>query len=437
VENDQQDLPPGMSILSWQEFRERSIWEHELRIDPAELKLGHFVRRLSIPWKATNFPLQGILVDTFEKKKWLQTHCEWVVIDLERSPNHYVPKSIRRGLTQDEQHNGDQAAHILRHARLDPKTLETASRIYRQLDQQTDVLINDLTNEGAINAEKAAGVVGEMADDLSKNLAALVWLSRIKQKDRYTAQHCINVAILSMGLAASMGWSRHEVEMAGLAGLLHDLGKMRLDLAILNKKGRLTAEEFEYVKQHTTFGYEMLKTDAPISEGVADAVLTHHERPDGKGYPQGLTADQISPLSKVISIVDAYDAITSNRVYDPARSHHEALGILWKNRGQQFDLHFVESMTRFMGWVTPGTLVRLSNDELAIVLESPSSRGFLPLVRMLVRERGQYRLGARLDLSALKHDDTAAPVRVARVLPDGHNDIDMRELTDQLAKAGD
>lgn len=425
----------AVSILSWEEFRERSLWEYELKICPADVKLGHFVRQLSIPWERTDFPLQGMLIDTFEKKKWLQDHCDWVIIDLDRSPNQHRPAAYaRHGPNFSAGHVNNHAVDLLRRTSIDRKTLSAAVNTYRRLDQQAESLIQTLSADADIDTQKARGVIGEMAESIDENLAALVWLSRIKQRDRYTAQHCINVAILSMGLAASLGWGQREMEMAGLAGLLHDLGKMRVDTSILNKNGRLTPDEFEQVKRHTVFGYKMLRAEAAIPEDVAMAVLTHHERPDGAGYPQGLDADRISPLSRVISIIDAYDAITSHRVYDPARSHHEALGILWKNRGSQFDRQFVEALTSFMGWVTPGTLVRLSNDDLAVVMESPSTRGFLPLVRIVRKDEDGLRLGKELDLAGQRAAGVSNPLRVADVLPDGHAGIDVRELTAQLTQ---
>jgi putative nucleotidyltransferase with HDIG domain len=423
-----------MSIQSWEEFRERSIWEYELKIHPADLKLGHYVRQLSMPWEETHFPLQGIMVETFETKKWLQEHCDWVVIDMDRSATPWRPAAYARHAAADgDEHGANGSIHLLRRARIEQDTIEAAIETYQQLDHQAETLLAGMAEGSELDIAQADGLIGGISGELSQNLAALVWLTRIKQKDRYTAQHCINVAILAMGLSASLGWSKQDTEMAGLAGLLHDLGKMQLDLSILNKEGRLTPEEFEHVKRHTILGHEMLRKETPVPEAVAMAVLCHHERPDGTGYPQGLKGEQIPKLARMISIIDAYDAITSNRVYDPARSHHEALGILWKNRDSQFDKQLVEALTQFLGWVTPGTLVRLSDERLAIVMESPSTRGFMPLVRLIEASNDGHRPGIELDLAGQRKAGVTTPVRIAEVLPDGYDGVDLRQLTAHLS----
>lgn len=225
---------------------------------------------------------------------------------------------------------------------------------------------------------------------------------------------------------------REQVERAGLAGLLHDLGKTRVNPAILNKPGALTRAEFREIKLHTNFGYEMLKTDGNLPEAVAEAVLCHHERPDGTGYPRGLKGSEIQALARLVSIVDTYDAITSERVYDAARSHHEALGILWKERDRQFDGPMVETFTQFLGWVTPGTLVRLTDSRLAMVMQAGERRGLLPKVRLIRKTDDGYELGRTVDLSRSKQLMGDAPVRVAEVLPDGARGIDVRELTDRF-----
>lgn len=422
--------------MDWEEFSTRPVWEYELKLEPFELKLGHFVRKMDRPWQETDFPLQGVLVESLELKRWFQEHCRWVIVDLDRSPNKYRPARFRT--PQPSGHTDGEDSHaiqILRRSPINQLTLTRAISEYQRLDRQADELIEQLERSGNMDVPTAAQTVDQVAEAMEENPAALVWLTRIKRQDRYTAQHCINVAILCMGLAVGLEWSRREIREVGLAGLLHDLGKVKVDGEILRKPGRLTTGEFDQIKEHCRYGYEMLLEDELVSRNVAEAVLCHHEQPDGKGYPQGLIGAAIPPMARVVAVIDAYDAITSTRSYDPARSHHEALGILWKRRGAQFDTHTVESLIRFMGWVTPGTLVRLNTGLLAVVLESPCQRGLRPLVALLSEGGGAWNLGRSVDLASEESGQGAHSLRIEEVLPDGHQGIDIRKLSDQLAAA--
>jgi HD-GYP domain-containing protein (c-di-GMP phosphodiesterase class II) len=421
--------------MDWDEFSNRPVWEYELELRPSELKLGHFVRRMNIPWQETDFPLQGVLVDSLDLKRWFQLNCSWVVVDLDRSPNKYRPARLRVLPATDASSINSYAIQVLRRSPINQTTLNRAIDEYQRLDRQADRLIEQIERTGQMDVPSAIKTVDNVADALEDNLAALVWLTRIKQKDRYTAQHCINVAIVCMGLAVGLQWSRDEIRDVGLAGLLHDLGKVKVDAEILKKSGRLSSSEFEEVKKHSRYGFEMLLEDGLVSRNVAEAVLCHHEQPDGKGYPQGLVGTAIPPLARLISVVDAYDAITSHRSYDPARSHHLALGILWKQRGTQFDQSTVESLIRFMGWITPGTLVYLSTGLLAVVLESPYEQGLKPLVALLTREGDHWRLGKKLDLNAKDARQTTEPIHIKEVLPDGYQGIDIRQIGGQIVAA--
>jgi HD-GYP domain-containing protein (c-di-GMP phosphodiesterase class II) len=412
-----------------------SGWAYESRIEPTELELGHFVTRLDIPWSETRFPLQGVLIDTPEKKRWMENHCAWVVISHARSPNKSIP--LRRlPMGRNGASEAPEPAAPARHRRLsmsgrvDAESLAVALDIYADLDERVHELAEQFQRGREVDVTSARSVVSRLASALDHHAAALVWLTRIKERDDYTAQHCLNASILSIGLANALDWDEDKIEYAGLAGLLHDLGKLRIAPEILNKPGPLTAEEYEIIKTHTTVGHELLVGEGGLPEAIHEAVLHHHERPDGRGYPYGISGSDIPPLARLVGIVDAYDAITSQRVYDPARSHHDALGILWKERNRQFDGPMVEAFTQYLGWVTPGTLVRLTSGELALVLQGREGRGLLPLVRLLERDGEDYRLGATLDLARHRPEQGDAPVRVAEVLPDGSEDVDIRALSE-------
>jgi len=415
------------------------LWENEVLIDPAHLQVGHFVSRLDRPWIGTPFPLAGLMISEQRHIDWFRQNCGWVIVDLLRSRNRFMPPQGRlssrtgrgprpggwSGYLSDPQ----SPINALRRANLDEQIVSDSCQSHRLLTERAEQLIDEIAKRGAMNVDDARTGVRAIAGRLERNLAAMVWLTRIKHADHYTAEHCVNVAILAMGLAQALQWTSEQVEVAGLAGMLHDLGKMKLDKAILNKPGRLTAEEYEHVKRHARIGYEMLRGDRDVHPRVAQAVLEHHERPDGQGYPFGRERSSLQPLSALISVVDAYDAITSRRPYSPARSHHEALGILWKERGAQFDGDMVEALIQFLGWITPGTLVRLTSEQYAVVLSASQQHRLWPLVRLLEPNAdGGFRAGQRIDLAAhnQKHPDHS--VRVAQVLADDALDVDLRAL---------
>jgi len=409
------------------------LWENEVLLEPEHLQQGHFVARMDRPWIGTPFPLEGVLVSDEVHIEWFRRRCQWVVVDLLRSDSRFTPsrgtwnRSPRAPRLGSGYLSDDQAAiNVLRRARLNGEIVSEAMEMHGLLHRQAEALIRNITTGGKIDVTEARDLVASIASRLEKNVAAMVWLTRIKDVDRYTAQHCVNVAILSMGLAQALEWPRERIEMAGLSGMLHDLGKMKLDSRILNKKGRLTAEEYDHIKEHSRLGFQLLSEDERIPGRVAQAVLEHHERPDGTGYPTGCSTEVLDPLGVLVAVADAYDAITSNRPYRAARSHHEALGILWKRRGTQFDRAMVDSLIQFLGWITPGTIVRLSDERPAIVLRASHHHRLWPLVRLLEEHQGEYRIGARLDLAEYNEEHPDRRLRVAEVLTDDALGLDMR-----------
>ena len=412
------------------------IGDHQALIHPSELRIGQFVARMDIPWSETHFLLQGVLVDDSATRSWFEQHCKWVVVDLTRGETRIEP--VGAASLARERPGGDMASltempaehpiNMMRRQQVNRSTMKAALGAYVSLDRQARRLIKAFSERGNLELKTVENVIDELSETLENNLSAVVWLTRMKQQDNYTAEHCINVAVLSMGLAHALEWDKEQVKVAGVSGLLHDLGKMNLDLEVLNKPGRLTAEEFEHIKTHTTAGFELVSEDPDVRPEVARAVLEHHERPDGFGYPYGRAHSDINPLSMLVGVVDAYDAITSHRIYDAARSHHEALGILWQQRGSQFDQGMVETFIQFMGWVTPGTLVRLSNGKMAVVMQTRIGQRLTPVVRQLVPAGTSYRIGETLDLANQKVAEGQSPIRIAKVLPDGAEGVDMRAL---------
>jgi len=415
-----------------------SIWSREMIVHPSDLEVGNFVVRLDIPWIDTPFPLQGVRIDSTETRQWFEDHCEWVVIDHDRGDlppgplrGGRLPASDRKKEAPQPKQIPDRLEHpanALRGERIDKDSVGVALRAYNLLDKQARQMIRGFSQRGTLEVKTAEKVVAELAGYLQQNLAAMIWLTRIKDRDDYTAQHSINSAILALGLAHALEWPPDMVEKAGLAALLHDVGNVDIDQAILNKPDLLTEDEYRHVKQHTLKGYEMLSSRDEVDPVIALAALEHHERSDGKGYPYGKPAGDIHEISRLVSIVDVYDAVTSQRSYRPARSHHDALGVLWRGRSHKFDRIMVETFIHFLGWVAPGTLVRLSSGELAVVEETNIVHGFYPLVRKLIQGSAGYRPGERVDLAELRDQAGNPLVHIEEVLPDGLPGINVKAM---------
>ncbi|HEX3140043.1 MAG TPA: HD-GYP domain-containing protein, partial [Rhizobacter sp.] len=177
----------------------------------------------------------------------------------------------------------------------------------------------------ALDASECLPLVDEIAGSVWRNPGALVSLARLKTHDDYTYMHSVAVCALMVSLARQLGMNEARTREAGLAGLLHDLGKALMPPDVLNKPGKLTDDEFKIMKAHPKRGYELLREGGTATEGALDVCLHHHEKMDGSGYPHGLHGDQISLLAKMGAVCDVYDAITSNRPYKNAWDPAEAI----------------------------------------------------------------------------------------------------------------
>jgi putative nucleotidyltransferase with HDIG domain len=247
--------------------------------------------------------------------------------------------------------------------------------------------------EGQPDATVARTMVDGLAQAVSQNRTALLALTTLKNYDNYTFTHMVNVSILTMGQARALGIDGPLLREFGLAALMHDIGKVRTPLDVLNKPDRLTDAEFTVMKRHTVDGAEILRGTPDIPVLVPVVAFEHHLRIDGTGYPVGAKRSALNVGTMLCSIADVYDAMRSQRRYQQSFPSDRILEVLKRNDGQQFDQHLVRRFAQLVGIYPAGNLVRLDTGELAVVIKIYAPDPHRPQVRVIVN-----RLGLRLEV---------------------------------------
>lgn len=249
-----------------------------------------------------------------------------------------------------------------------------AARLVKQSKQAVSQMFEDARMGRLQKLDSILPLVDELAASVLRNPGALVSLVRLKQADDYTYLHSVAVSAMMVALGKQLGLEDAELRECGLAGLLHDIGKMAVPLDILNKPGKLSDEEFAKVQRHPSAGHDVLAESGMVPPIALDVCLHHHEKFGGGGYPHGLKGDAISLHARMGAICDVYDAITSNRPYKAGWCPAESLRRMaeWTKAGQ-FDPTLFAAFVKCIGIFPVGTLVKLKSGRLAVVVDNSKS----------------------------------------------------------------
>jgi HD-GYP domain-containing protein (c-di-GMP phosphodiesterase class II) len=277
--------------------------------------------------------------------------------------------------------------------------LRRAATLCRGAREATVSMFSEARLGNAVDTEACMPLVSEIANSVSRNPGALISLARLKTSDDYTYMHSVAVCALMVALGRALGLDENQCRQAGLAGLMHDIGKAAVPLEILNKPGKLTDEEFSVVKGHPQRGHEMLLRADTAIEAVLDVCLHHHEKVDGSGYPHQLQGESISLMARMGAVCDVYDAVTSNRPYkagwDPAESI--ARMVSWKGH---FDPAVLSAFIRAVGIYPTGALVKMRSGRVAVVAEQNAAALTKPVVKVFFSTKSDtYIPVERIDLS--------------------------------------
>ncbi len=267
-------------------------------------------------------------------------------------------------------------------------------------------MFHDVRMGKVVKAEAAMQMVDDIAASIDRNLGALISLARLKTQDEYTYMHSVAVCALMMVLAKELGLAETETRQAGLAGLLHDIGKAGIPVEILNKPGALTDEEFTLVKLHPERGHELLLQAGITDEVVLDVCLHHHERIDGAGYPKKLSVDEISLFAKMGAVCDVYDAITSNRPYKEGWEPGISLQRMAQWTGH-FDDKVFKAFVKSVGIYPIGSMVKLKSGRLAVVVDQSPQSLLSPIIKVFFSTKSKSRIKIELiDLSKPHEQDS-------------------------------
>jgi HD-GYP domain-containing protein (c-di-GMP phosphodiesterase class II) len=377
------------------------------KVPVGQLSVGMYLHALEGNWLDHPFWRNGFLIsDDRTLKKVLDSGVQHAFIDVVKGADAAAPAPEPVRISQPTPQSPP------------PKKVEKVSlaeevQYAAKLRARSAQAMRDLHSEArmgkSIDAGECTVLVNDVAESIDRHPDAFRSLARLKTADEYTYMHSVAVCALMVSLGREIGLDEAQCREAGLAGMLHDLGKALMPQEILNKPGKLTPEEFDIIKTHPRRGYELLAGAKNIAAGVLDVCLHHHERIDGTGYPDKLPSDKITQFARMGAICDVYDAVTSNRPYkagwDPAHSLTQMAS--WQGH---FDRDMFKSFIRCIGIYPTGSLVRMKSGKLAVVMEQNASALTKPKVKLFFSTRSNEPIRREVvDLAVDTRDQIQAP----------------------------
>ena len=384
------------------------------RVPVGELQFGMFVAELDRPWTDTPFMFQGFVLRTPQQLEALKKYCATVLVDTERSELPARPgpgKAVYAEKTSVEQESG-RARTAYGDSRKLMRDVLRSVRLGRTLD-----------------AARVKIAVTTMTESVLRNPDALLLLSQLRKKGEYNESHALDVSIYMITFGRFLELEPGQIEFLGYLGLLQDVGKLRLPSELLEKRGRLSAEEFERAKLHVGYSVEILRGTPGLPGDLPRIAALHHERHDGSGYPRKLRGSEIGMMGSIAAIVDTYDALTAHRPHADPLSPSAAISMLYKWRGVFFDAHLIEQFIRCIGIFPVGSLVELNTGEIGVVIAQNAAKRLQPRV-MVIRDAAGNPMHPQklLDLSRSPMASPDEPYRILGTREAGSVPFDPEEL---------
>lgn len=368
------------------------------KITIEQLKPGIYIHDLDVSWLKHPFIRNRLLIkDEVMVEKIREMGIQEMYIDTTKGLDVYEAPS-KEELVKIFKSKFDEFAQVRPKIEVKISRREELPKA-RQLNLKAKHLVKkfseSLSRGQVVSINEITDLSGNVIDSVSRNKDAMLSLMAIRRMDEYTFTHSVNVMIMMIAMGKQLELDEKQLMNMATGALLHDIGKLRLPQELINKKGTLTAEEMEQVRRHVEYGQEMIQSMANISIETTQVVTEHHERFDGSGYPKGLQGDEISLGGQMSSIIDVYDAITTERIYADGLDMVTGLRKIYEWSHFLFKDDLVESFIKTMGIYPVGTLVQLNNGLIGVVIESGRQNALRPTVRIIYDSRRKIHLPPR------------------------------------------
>jgi HD-GYP domain-containing protein (c-di-GMP phosphodiesterase class II) len=404
-------------------------------ISTKQVRLGMFIQELKGAWIDHPFWKKAFKLEDSADLKSLQTSViKQVVIDTSKgldvedapsTPEMLIPATVENSADIIVAISHPSKSVLSKQVKTSAaEEQKHAKKVINASKKAVASMFHDARMGKAVDAEVVMQLVDEIAASVDRNLGALISLVRLKNKDEYTYMHSVAVCALMVALAKELNLSEAETKQAGLAGLLHDLGKAGIPIEVLNKPGALTDEEFTLVRLHPERGHAMLIQASIIDEVTLDVCLHHHEKMNGTGYPHKLKSEEISIFAKMAAVCDVYDAVTSNRPYKEGWEP----GISLQRMAQwteHFDDRVFKAFVKSVGIYPIGSMVKLKSGRLAVVVEQSQKSLLSPIIKVFFSTKSKSRIKIELiDLSKPHEQDSI----VGHENPNAWGIVDINEI---------
>ena len=407
----------------------------DCKVSTAYLKVGMYVSKLDRPWKQTPFLIQGFYIQDEDDICSLVKFCNYVVIDtalgvtaemyLEGAPSKYLKQSLARSSQVESILDTGKKTVDYDDEKTTVEELPEAKAAFEHASDCVARIVEQDLKKGQLNIANVKDAVAPIVDSMVRNSDAFMWLAKMRDHDAASYDHSVQNCALGIAFGRHLGLNKRALNTLATGLLLMDIGKSKLPKELLTKTSDLLNAEEEILRKHVAFTVEMLRKTNGINEHVINIALTHHERYDGSGYPNGLVGMQTPAYGRMAAIIDSYDVMITATPSKEAMPEHQALQNIYNMRDKAFQKELVEQFIQCMGVYPTGSLVELSSGAVGAVLAQNTQQKLKPKVIMLLDE-SKRPINKRTVCDLAKQDKM--PLHIAKSLENNAYGVDVKQV---------